>query len=201
MDTKKKTKIFMIAVCVLFASYAVHSTVLTAVQVASYQKQKVMLQARQAQRPQVQPVSTAAPTAPASAPQISQLSGVWEGRASVEEWGLCDLRFELREKETGKFTGYSKLSCLNMAAVLEKQKKTFVPPIAPLTSLNPDTAILSGALESGAIDFKVDKAFSADVNGCPLSSMTITPFSGELNAEWQAGACHPGHMLLQRIAK
>jgi hypothetical protein len=143
----------------------------------------------------------ASATAPAAAAPASlgKLSGIWRGRAALEGRGICDLRFELREKEPSQFTGYSSFTCVNAGALMSAKDRGNARS-AMLNHMNPDSAILTGKIENGAVQFHVDKSIGTDINGCAATSFTLTPFgTNQLAAEWQAGTCRGGHLVLQKV--
>jgi hypothetical protein len=119
---------------------------------------------------------------------LEHLGGIWEGRFS----GICDLRLELKEDEPGKYTGFSRFSCLS------KDPFTAGADLSRgMLGLNPDTAILGGTIEKRSIRFHVDQAMGTDAQGCAVTSLTATYFgTGGLSAEWQKGTCGGGHTLL-----
>jgi hypothetical protein len=68
-----------------------------------------------------------------------------------------------------------------------------------LPHMNPDAAILTGAVEKGAIHFHADKTIGTDINGCAVTDLTITPFGASaVAAEWQEGTCQGGNLLMTR---
>ena len=195
MTPKQKGRIIMICASIIVASYAAHAVGIAALQYANYQRQVAYQQKIKEQ--QAQKAGPLPQDVPAkAAPPVPDVRGIWQGHTTVSGWGICDLRFEVREKEANNFTGYSKLSCFDLSAMLNPPAR-----LSAASGANPDTAILTGTMQDGAITFRADKVFSSDINGCALNSITVTPFSGELNVEWEADACRPGHMLLQRIGK
>jgi YD repeat-containing protein len=49
---------------------------------------------------------------------------------------------------------------------------------------------------------RADKNLGADINGCTVSSFTLTPFgSNRLAAEWETGSCQGGHMVLAKAPR
>ena len=84
-----------------------------------------------------------------------------------------------------------------MAAKNRKNQKE-----ALLNRMDPDSAILTGTLQDGAIHFRADKTIGTDINGCAVSSFTLTPFgANRLAAEWAAGSCQGGHMVLAKAPR
>jgi len=141
-------------------------------------------------------VATPQPPAP-----FAKLAGIWRGRAAIEGRGICGLRFELTPKTPDTFSGYSSFACDNTAPLMSaKNRKN--QKAALLNRMDPDSAILTGTLQDGAIHFRADKNIGADINGCSVTAFTLTPFgSNRLAAEWQAGSCQGGHMELAKAPR
>ena len=142
-----------------------------------------------------------APRPPANLSASGDLSGVWIGKAAVEGRGICGLRLELQQKEPDSYTGYSSFGCANAAPLMSEQNRAN-PKAALLNRMDPDTAILTGTMQDGAIHFHVDKTIGTDINGCALTAFSLTPFGAtQLVAEWQSGECGGGHMMLVKARK
>lgn len=160
------------------------------------------LRAAQVPAPRIFPPSPApsAPRPPANLSAPGDLSGVWIGKAAVEGRGICGLWLELSEKSPDTYTGYSSFGCVNVAPLMSEQGRN--PKSAIINRLDPDTAILTGTMENGAIHFHIDKTMGTDINGCTVTSFTLTPFGAtQLVAEWQSGECGGGHMMLVKARK
>lgn len=68
-----------------------------------------------------------------------------------------------------------------------------------LNHMNPDAAVLTGAVEKGAIHFQAEKTIGTDINGCAVTEFTVTPFGTNLvAAEWKEGTCAGGSLMLQK---
>ena len=144
---------------------------------------------------------TAAAVAAQPPAPFAKLAGIWRGQAAIEGRGLCGLRFELTPKTPDTFTGYSSFSCANIAPLMAAKNRAN-QKTAILNRMDPDSAILTGTLEDGAIHFHADKNLGADINGCSVTAFTLTPFgSNRLAAEWQAGSCEGGHMVLAKAPR
>jgi hypothetical protein len=209
--TKQQRKAILISLGVLIGSYVVRSLINGAMQMAYYQQQAS--RAAQRPKPKAQPpaavhssVAAASPTSPTLAipvpqPQpspFSKLTGVWHGRAVIPGKGLCNLRFELRESEPGHFSGYPSLVCSNVTSLMSRQVNAN-PASNLLNSVDPAAAILTGTVDNGAIHLHADKTIGTDINGCAMSSFTLTPFGKVLlAAEWQEGTCQGGHLIMER---
>jgi len=155
---------------------------------------------RQAQKPAPAPPPPppAVKTAPAVSNTPSKFAGVWRGRAAIENRGICNLRLELTDSGENKFTGYSLFTCVNTNPLMAQKDKNN-QKTALINRLDPDSAILTGKLQDGAIHFTSEKNIGTDINGCAVTSFTLTPFGADrLAAEWQAGDCKGGNMLLGR---
>jgi hypothetical protein len=145
-------------------------------------------------------VAKAAPALPKPEKPVSY-AGIWRGQTTVERRGLCTLRIELHETEPSKYQGYSSLVCADFAPLM-KPKERVNRAAAIKNRMNPEAAVISGALENGAIAFHVDKTIGADANGCAATSFTLTPFGkNEFAAEWQEATCKGGRVMLQKARK
>jgi hypothetical protein len=68
-----------------------------------------------------------------------------------------------------------------------------------MNRMNPNAAVLTGTVKDSAIHFRADKDIGGDIRGCTVTSFTLTPFGAyQLAAEWEAGKCQGGNMLLWR---
>jgi type IV secretory pathway VirB10-like protein len=146
------------------------------------------------------PHAAAAATPKPPAP-YAKLAGIWRGQAAIEGRGICGLRFELTPKTPDTFSGFSSFTCANIAPLMAAKNRRNQKE-ALLNRMDPDSAILTGTMQDGAIHFHADKNISTDINGCAVSSFTLTPFgSNRLAAEWQAGECQGGHMVLAKAPR
>lgn len=185
--TDKRRKILWACLALLAVSYVFRSASNYA-RVMAYRQQAYRAALAAKQRAATAASTTllnGEPLAPAE-----HLAGIWEGRFS----GICDLRLELKEDEPGKYTGFSRFSCMGanpFGAGADMSRH--------MLNLSPDTAILSGTMENRSIHFRVDQTMGADPQGCTLSGLTATYFgTGGLAAEWQKGTCGGGHTLLEK---
>ncbi len=100
----------------------------------------------------------------------------------------CDIRIEMTENPTAHYTGYSSFACHGTGRAA--------------TPVEPESAILTGNFEKGAIHFHVDKTIGTDPNGCAVTSLTVTQFGvGQLAAEWEKGTCTGGHVILAKAPR
>jgi len=222
MSTKQRN-FFIICGAVLVAWY-VHGWIADMERQAAFRHQQA-IRAQQRQQAKPKPAVPAAKkpplqagTAPLPVPNAAagktaaaatlkppapyaKLAGIWRGQAAIEGRGICGLRFELTPKTPDTFSGYSSFTCSNIAPLMaEKNRKN--QKVALLNRMDPEAAILSGTLADGAIHFLPDKNIGTDINGCSVSSFTLTPFGvNRLAAEWQAGSCHGGHMVLAKAPR
>jgi hypothetical protein len=130
---------------------------------------------------------------------FARFQGIWRGRAALDSRGICDLRFELREKpdEPGNFSGYSTMTCSAVGALMPGKQVSVKEQT--LNVMDPEAAIFTGKPENGSLQFHVDKTVGADSNGCAPTAFTLTPFGGnQLAAEWREATCRGGHMILGR---
>jgi len=224
--TAQQRKALLICLGIVVGSYIAHSIIITAMQMAYYQQQAARQQAiRAAQQrakaaaphalaPQpataLPPPSQATPTtaSPAGRAAIpakevsppspfARFQGIWRGRAALDGRGICDLKFELREKpdEPGNFSGYSTMTCSAVGALMPSKQVSVKEQT--LNVMDPEAAIFTGKPENGSLQFHVDKTVGTDSNGCAPTAFTLTPFGGnQLAAEWHEATCRGGHMIL-----
>jgi hypothetical protein len=186
MDKKKRT-ILLICAAIFIGSYIARSFVIAYLRM-SYARQ-------QASRPKPKPKPPDTPTvAPVPVdPPLVNLSGVWEAHGQVPSRGMCDLRLELKQSDPAHYSAFSRFSCISLVPPKEVNAATMLP------HMNPDAAILTGAVEKGSIHFHADKTIGTDINGCAVTELTVTPFGASaVAAEWQEGTCQGGNLLMTR---
>jgi hypothetical protein len=148
--------------------------------------------------PMVATPVTAAPaiSSPGSSGPFEQAGfiGVWKGSELMPNMDTCALQLELRpsDKKQGEFVGYLTRICLQIAA-------TRPNPLEVVKDSTPVSGILSGPLVNDAIQLHLDTAIGVPPNGCSLTNYTVRKFSGQLSAEWQAGTCPAGTMMLSKV--
>ena len=222
--TKQQRKAIWICLAVIAASYVIRS-VMNFAQQQEYLRQQFIRAAQQQAKAQAEAkakakaraekdadraakaaaaksaaVAKAAPALPKPEKPVSY-SGIWRGQTTVEGRGLCTLRIELHETEPSKYQGYSSLVCADFAPLM-KPKERVNRAAAIKNRMNPEAAVISGAMEKGAIAFHIDKTIGADSNGCSATSFTLTPFGkNEFAAEWQEATCHGGRIMLQKARR
>jgi hypothetical protein len=144
-----------------------------------------------------EPAPVVAPTIP---PELTGLEGIWRGRTALKGRGICDLKFELADKEgdPGKLSGYSALTCNDAGALVSKgngAREAF-------DRFSPEAAILTGTPDNGTIKFTLDKVVGTDANGYAPKSFALTPFGkGQLDAEWLEEKCSGGHIILRKTPR
>ena len=228
--TAKQRKFLLVCGVIVVVSYAARFVVTTAQQMAFHQQQVIQATQRQQAKAQADAKAKTgaqaqvqapvhAPSSPTIAPALpapqassgapagtvlppspfARLSGIWRGSAAIEGRGICGLKFELRQASADAFLGYSTFTCGTVAPLMSAKDRAN-PKSALMSQMNPDAAILTGAPKDGVIQFHVDKTFGRDINGCAVTSFTLTPFgANQLAAEWKAGECQGGHMMLRRM--
>jgi len=217
--TPQQKKFFLWCGVIWVAWYVVRGVVETANR-AAYLRQQAM----RAQRPKPKPKPAPAPKAPAVpkasatagparghvaghvAPKpappspFAKLSGIWRGRTAIDGRGVCDLKFELRERpdEPGHFSGYSTMTCNGAGQLMPRNRLN--ARTRTLNVMDPESAIFSGAIEKGSIEFRLDKTIGTDSDGCAPTTFSLTPFgAGQLAAEWrEGGSCGGGRLILRR---
>jgi hypothetical protein len=213
-------KVLGICIVIFVAAYFVHSMVINYERAAYYQQQAIRAQQRKQAMAKAKPKTTApAPKTPAvppaapsvarrSAPRVlpkpappspfAKISGIWRGGAALDGRGICNLKFELNEQAEGRFTGYSTMTCTATGPLMADKKIN--QRASALNRMDPEAAILTGAVEKGSIEFHVDKTVGADAQGCSPTSFSLTPFgANQLAAEWQEATCAGGHMILRKV--
>jgi len=218
--TAKQRNFFVWCGVIAAAWYVVRHVVDSANRAAYYRQQAIRAAQRRKPKPKAAPPvkkTPAAPKAPAApgvargpaiahtrpkpAPSspFTKLSGIWRGKVALDGRGICDLKFELTEKQDspGRFSGYSTMTCSAAGPLMPTKKVN--PRTLTLNRMDPEAAILTGAMENGSIQFHTDKAVGTDSNGCAPTSFSLTPFgSNQLAAEWREDACQGGRMILRK---
>jgi membrane protein involved in colicin uptake len=223
--TKKQRNFFLVCGAVLVAFYVIRSVVNFAHQQENFRQQyiraaqqraKAEAQAKAKAREKAEKEAAARaakaaalkaersakahPAAP-KAPKPVTYTGVWRGRTAVEGRGLCTLRIEINETEPSRYQGNSRIACVSVAA-LRSPRERLNKAAAFMDRMNPEAAIISGAMEKGAIALHIDKTIGADSKGCAATSFTLTPFGkNQLAAEWREDTCQGGHVILAKARR
>jgi hypothetical protein len=211
-------KVLGICIVIFVASYFIHSMVINYERAAYYQQQAIRQrkQAMAKAKPKTTAPAPKTPSVPPAAPSVARrsaprvlpkpappspfakISGIWRGGAALDGRGICNLKFELNEQAEGRFTGYSTMTCTATGPLMAEKKIN--QRASALNRMDPEAAILTGAVEQGSIEFHVDKTVGADAQGCAPTSFSLTPFgANQLAAEWQEATCAGGHMILRKV--
>ncbi|MGA7234651.1 MAG: hypothetical protein WBY44_03155 [Bryobacteraceae bacterium] len=125
------------------------------------------------------------------------LQGAWTAKG-MDEKGVWVLAIELRENPgvPGQFFSYTTFSNIPLKppAGLSRSSPDVLSMVRKMT---PQSMILSGAPDHGAMSFHVEKMIGTPE--CPFTSLILTQFGENgLMAEWQYGACRRGEGLMIR---
>src|SRR5258708_7816437 len=158
-------------------------------------------------------VPATAPSAPpppaASDPALAVFLGNWVGSLQIPKRGTCVLNLQVRDghDKDHPLAGFSTLGCLpsifDLMAKGPPKKQTPIGAVDAITKqLNTTEAILAGSVVGGTLEFKAEKNIGlADGNGCPMTSISLTPFAEQIGVEWkesQQEGCTGGQMLMKR---
>jgi hypothetical protein len=147
-------------------------------------------------------VATPAAVAPASLSTGSSAAleqagfiGVWRGSELMPDTAMYGMQLELRwsDKKPGEFVGYLTRTCTGGLKANSNDLTNVVRNSAPVSG------ILSGPMVNDAIQLHLDTAIGVPPNGCSLTNYTVRKFSGQISAEWQAGTCPAGTMMLSKV--
>ena len=133
---------------------------------------------------------------------LDALVGIWQGGAPLPA-GMCGLKLELRKKpgDADHFAGYPVLGCMPIPGN-PTGRALGTEAEQMLAAASPMSAVLTGTVQNGSIQFTVDKVIGKTLGGCEMTAFTVTPFgSDQLVAEWQEGSCPGAHLLLKRVGK
>jgi hypothetical protein len=134
------------------------------------------------------------------------LAGIWQGRAALNDRGVCQISLELRalpDKENA-YAANSSLSCTPTVMQLLSRSKGMNSAGTMDTmakAMSPTSAILTGAESNGSIRFHVDKNIGIEQvqGGCEMTSLAVTPFgASRILIEWHEtdqGSCHGGQII------
>jgi hypothetical protein len=203
MNTTQKRRWLWIG-GILLAAWYFGPSIINSYRQDAYRKAVAARQAAAAQAAKAAsplPASGAAAALPA---EVNQVLGVWQGAAPLPT-GMCNLRLELRRKadNPAQVAGFPVLICTSIPSILPGQV-TPATQQAMMAKLTPVSAVLTGTFhpDPDSLQFTVDKVTGTSVNGCALTSLTVTPFGVDMiAAEWQEGTCEGGHLLLKRMGK
>jgi hypothetical protein len=126
---------------------------------------------------------------------------VWAGQQGENGTEFCRVQLEIRDKAQGEVNGYLKVLCYPTGRYYQTHPKIDAGD-AFMKAMTPISAILSGGVRDGGVAFHVDKAIGTSLDGCAITSFSVTPFgTAEVAAEWQKGTCPGGQMTLSRQSK
>jgi hypothetical protein len=146
-------------------------------------------------------VAPSASSTPVVPPAASRLAGVWAGQQGENGMEFCRVQLEVRDKAPGEVNGYLKVLCYPTGHYYQTHPK-INPNDAFMKAMTPISAIMSGGVRDGGVAFHVDKSIGTSLDGCAITSFSVTPFgTDEVAAEWQKGTCPGGQMTLSRSAK
>jgi hypothetical protein len=129
-------------------------------------------------------------------------SGIWAGRAVLAGRGICALHLEIKPEpdKPDRFSGFSSLICDGMQAVTSTQRAQLRDRIT--NNYDPESAVLEGTVESGAIHFQPTQIIGKDTGGCAPSSLVVTGFGAfQIAATWEEPTCSGGHLLMRRVRR
>jgi hypothetical protein len=130
-------------------------------------------------------------------PPLPNLSGIWDGRGPIKGRGVCFLKLELKQNDPAHYSAYSTFYCMSTEPITNPKDLNVMTNM--LSNMHPDSAILNGTVEKGAMHFHADKTIGTDSNGCAITDLTVTPFgASQVAAEWQEGTCPGGNLMMQR---
>lgn len=130
-------------------------------------------------------------------------AGTWAGSLVVERQGACNLQMEIRQQPDKTFLGFPAMSCVSMQPVIDAESKPMsrqdlAKLMQKMQRPDPATAVLVGAYDKGAINFRVDRITGPNPSGCQWSSAVVTPFgSKQITAQFQ-DSCGGASFLLQK---
>lgn len=203
MNTTQKRRLLW-AGGILIAAWYFGTPIINSYRQEAYRKAMAARQAAAAQAAkQAKPLPASGTTAALPA-EVNEVFGVWQGAAPLPT-GMCNLRLELRRKADNptQVAGFPVLICTSLPSILPQQVTPAMQQ-AMMAKLTPVSAVLTGTFhpDPASIQFTVDKVTGTSVNGCALTSLTVTPFGVDaIAAEWQEGSCEGGHLLLKRMGK
>jgi hypothetical protein len=213
--TPKQRKFFIWCGVIAAVWYVVGHIIDSARRAEFYRQQAIRAEQRRNAKPKPAPPVKkipAVPKAPAASGIVrglarpkplppspfAKLSGIWRGRVALDGRGICNLKFELTEKQDspGRFSGYSTMTCSSAGPLVGKKVN---PRALALNRMDPEAAIFSGKIENGSIQLSTNKVVGSDSSGCAPSSFSLTPFgANQLAAEWREDACAGGRIILRK---
>jgi len=158
------------------------------------------------------PVRVALPPAPrpnpealkaaATAAEFNRLAGDWSGAALLPSRGLCKLGMQIRTipDKPATYKGYSTTSCNISLALMGKRASKENMARDTINAMTPTSTIMTGEIVNGQIAFRIDSNIGVPPDGCAVTAFTVSPFADQIAAQWQAGTCQGGQMVLNRVS-
>jgi hypothetical protein len=174
-----------------------------------YQQQRFSQQQKLAKPSPAIPLKPAAvppapPAAPAAQPTIPFViaMGKYSG-GSLESTRQCKVDLEMRPQGDA-YLGYVTMVCFNPFPNIPNGRmprggtNVFAQTMHQMT---PASAIMTGTVKNGDLVFTVAKSIGILSDGCPLTgTFTVSTFGlGKVAAQWQAGTCQGGQLILQHL--
>ena len=138
----------------------------------------------------------------ATAAQFNKLAGDWSGAAVLPSHGLCKLILQIRTvaDKPATYTGYSTTQCNPYLALTGKTATRENKARVAVESMTPTSVIMTGTVADNAIVFHVDRNIGTPPDGCAVTGFTVSPFADQVAAQWQAGTCQGGQLVLNRAS-
>jgi hypothetical protein len=138
----------------------------------------------------------------ATTAQFNKLAGDWSGAAILPAHGLCKLSLQIRTipDKPAAYTGYSSTSCNPYIALTGKPATKQNMAQAAITSMVTTSVIITGAVVNNEIVFHIDRNIGIPPDGCAVTGFTVSPFAEQVAAQWQAGTCQGGQLVLNRAS-
>ena len=130
--------------------------------------------------------------------QAAKMMGDWSGGGLIPARGLCKVGLQIKPDplKPGGYSGYSTTGCNPAFAMVDRSRPEMTRKV--LTDITPVSLIMSGSAVKGEIHFQIDKAVGLPPD-CPITGFFATPFGEQVMAQWQAGTCQGGQMILNRV--
>jgi hypothetical protein len=131
--------------------------------------------------------------------QAAKMMGDWSGGGLLPARGLCKVGLQIKPDplKAGSYSGFSTTSCNPAFAMVGRSRQEMTQKV--LADITPVSLIMSGSAVKGEIHFQIDKAVGTPSDGCAITGFSATPFGEQVMAQWQAGTCQGGQMVLNRV--
>jgi hypothetical protein len=152
--------------------------------------------------PPPSPADPAVLKAAATTAAFDKLAGNWFNAAVLPYHGLCRIGLQIKTvpDKPGTYTGYSTTTCNPYIALTGKPATRANIGQANIESMAPTSIIMTGDIENGAIVFRIDRNIGIPPDGCAITGFNVSPFAEQIAAQWQAGTCRGGQMILNRVS-